>query len=155
MRDTEIVLTSFENDVRETPAKGHSEHHDTNQRARARGRGEHGTALAAPSPRRQPRRRAPRSAERRLATGDARVSAGAGTGAMTENSLDLFLRSARTHPLLTAAEEIELAKRIERGDLAAKEKMINSNLRLVVSRRAGTRATGCRWRTWCRRACSA
>ena len=52
---------------------------------------------------------------------------------MTENSLDLFLRSARTHPLLTAVEEIELAKRIERGDLAAKEKMINSNLRLVVS----------------------
>jgi RNA polymerase primary sigma factor len=52
---------------------------------------------------------------------------------MTENSLDLFLRSARQHPLLTADEEIELAKRIERGDLAAKEKMINSNLRLVVS----------------------
>jgi RNA polymerase primary sigma factor len=37
------------------------------------------------------------------------------------------------HPLLTAAEEIELAKRIERGDLDAKERMINSNLRLVVS----------------------
>ncbi len=52
---------------------------------------------------------------------------------MTENSLDLFLRAARQHPLLTAEEEIELAKRIERGDLAAKERMINSNLRLVVS----------------------
>jgi len=37
------------------------------------------------------------------------------------------------HPLLTAAEEIELAKRVERGDLEAKERMINSNLRLVVS----------------------
>ena len=37
------------------------------------------------------------------------------------------------HPLLTAAEEVELAKRIERGDLEAKEQMINSNLRLVVS----------------------
>ena len=37
------------------------------------------------------------------------------------------------HPLLTAAEEIELAKRIERGDLEAKERMINANLRLVVS----------------------
>ena len=37
------------------------------------------------------------------------------------------------HPLLTAAEEIELTKRIERGDLEAKERMINSNLRLVVS----------------------
>jgi RNA polymerase primary sigma factor len=35
-------------------------------------------------------------------------------------------------PLLTAAEEVELAKRIERGDLEAKERMINSNLRLVV-----------------------
>jgi RNA polymerase primary sigma factor len=49
------------------------------------------------------------------------------------DSLGLFLRSARQHPLLTAAEEIELAKRIERGDLEAKERMINSNLRLVVS----------------------
>jgi RNA polymerase primary sigma factor len=131
MRDTEIVLKSFDTDARETPTKGHGEHHDTTQRQRARGRGEHGSAAAAPSRRRQPRRRAP--AERRPATGDARLTAGVGTGAMTENSLDLFLRSARQHPLLTADEEIELAKRIERGDLAAKEKMINSNLRLVVS----------------------
>jgi RNA polymerase primary sigma factor len=37
------------------------------------------------------------------------------------------------HRLLTAAEEVELAKRVERGDRAAKERMINSNLRLVVS----------------------
>jgi RNA polymerase primary sigma factor len=49
------------------------------------------------------------------------------------DSLELFFREARTHALLTAAEEIELAKRIERGDLAAKERMINANLRLVVS----------------------
>jgi RNA polymerase primary sigma factor len=49
------------------------------------------------------------------------------------DSLNIFLRRARAHPLLTAAEEIELAKRIERGDLEAKERMINSNLRLVVS----------------------
>ena len=48
-------------------------------------------------------------------------------------SLELFLRRARVYPLLTAAEEIELAKRIERGDLEAKERMINANLRLVVS----------------------
>ncbi len=54
------------------------------------------------------------------------------SGASLE-SLDVFLRQARSHPLLTAAEEIELAQRIERGDLAAKERMINSNLRLVVS----------------------
>ena len=55
------------------------------------------------------------------------------SGAGVRDSLELFLRSARTHPLLTAAEEVELAKRIERGDLEAKERMINSNLRLVVS----------------------
>jgi RNA polymerase primary sigma factor len=48
-------------------------------------------------------------------------------------ALDLFLRRARTYPLLTAAEEVELAQRVERGDLAAKERMINANLRLVVS----------------------
>jgi RNA polymerase primary sigma factor len=36
------------------------------------------------------------------------------------------------YPLLTAAEEVELAKKIEQGDAAAKERMINSNLRLVV-----------------------
>jgi RNA polymerase primary sigma factor len=43
------------------------------------------------------------------------------------------MREARRWPLLTPAEEIELAKRIERGDLAAKERMVNSNLRLVMS----------------------
>jgi RNA polymerase primary sigma factor len=48
-------------------------------------------------------------------------------------SLEVFFEQARVHPLLTAAEEVELAKRIERGDLEAKERMINSNLRLVVS----------------------
>jgi RNA polymerase primary sigma factor len=55
------------------------------------------------------------------------------TSGGTPEALDLFLRRARVHPLLTAEEEIELAKRIERGDLEAKERMINSNLRLVVS----------------------
>ena len=49
------------------------------------------------------------------------------------DSLALFFRRARVYPLLTAAEEVELAQRIERGDLAAKERMINSNLRLVVA----------------------
>ena len=53
--------------------------------------------------------------------------------AMTGDTLQLFLRDIRRHPLLTAAEEIELAKRIERGDLEAKERMVSSNLRLVVS----------------------
>jgi RNA polymerase primary sigma factor len=51
----------------------------------------------------------------------------------TTDSLQLFLNEAGRYRLLTAAEEVELAKRIERGDRAAKERMINSNLRLVVS----------------------
>jgi RNA polymerase primary sigma factor len=51
----------------------------------------------------------------------------------TTDSLQLFLNEAARYPLLTAAEEVELAKRIERGDREAKERMINSNLRLVVS----------------------
>src|SRR3954462_8915200 len=49
------------------------------------------------------------------------------------DGLGLFLqRIARTR-LLTPAEELELARRIERGDLGAKDRMINANLRLVVS----------------------
>src|SRR5688572_14651505 len=43
------------------------------------------------------------------------------------------MANARRYPLLTAAEEVELAKGVERGDLAAKERLINSNLRLVIS----------------------
>ena len=49
------------------------------------------------------------------------------------DSLTLFMNAAGRYTLLTAADEIALAKRIERGDKAAKELMINSNLRLVVS----------------------
>jgi RNA polymerase primary sigma factor len=51
----------------------------------------------------------------------------------TTDALQLFLNEAGRWPLLTAEEEVELAKRIERGDPEAKERMINSNLRLVVS----------------------
>ena len=51
----------------------------------------------------------------------------------TLDSLQLLLREAGRYPLLRPVEEIELAKRIEKGDLAAKDRMINSNLRLVVS----------------------
>jgi RNA polymerase primary sigma factor len=51
----------------------------------------------------------------------------------TTDSLQLFLNEAGRYPLLTAAEEVELAKKIERGDIEAKNRMINSNLRLVVS----------------------
>ena len=51
----------------------------------------------------------------------------------TTDSLQLFLNEIGKHDLLTAADEVALAKRVERGDLAAKERMVNSNLRLVVS----------------------
>jgi RNA polymerase primary sigma factor len=51
----------------------------------------------------------------------------------TTDAMALFLGEVRRHPLLTAAQEVELAKRIERGDIEAKARMINSNLRLVVS----------------------
>jgi RNA polymerase primary sigma factor len=51
----------------------------------------------------------------------------------TTDALQLFLNEIRRYPLLTAAEEVELAKAIEQGDAQAKERMINSNLRLVVS----------------------
>jgi RNA polymerase primary sigma factor len=53
--------------------------------------------------------------------------------AQTTDALALFMREAGRYKLLTPQEEIELAKRVERGDLAAKERMINANLRLVVS----------------------
>jgi RNA polymerase primary sigma factor len=49
------------------------------------------------------------------------------------DSLQLFLNEVSRHRLLTADEEVELAQRIERGDFDAKERMVNSNLRLVVS----------------------
>jgi RNA polymerase sigma factor (sigma-70 family) len=51
----------------------------------------------------------------------------------TTDALQLFLREAGRRPLLNAAQEVELAKRIERGDTEAKQRMIESNLRLVVS----------------------
>ena len=49
------------------------------------------------------------------------------------DALALFMHRAGRYPLLTAAEEVALAKRVERGDAEAKERMINSNLRLVIS----------------------
>src|SRR5687767_14600938 len=51
----------------------------------------------------------------------------------TTDALQLFLREAGRHALLTAPQEVELAKKIERGDMRAKQQMIQSNLRLVVS----------------------
>ncbi|MGE5689054.1 MAG: sigma-70 family RNA polymerase sigma factor [Pseudomonadota bacterium] len=59
--------------------------------------------------------------------------AGGELAGVTADSLQLFLNEISRYPLLTAAEEVALAKRIERGDAAAKHRMITSNLRLVVS----------------------
>ncbi len=125
MRITENDLKTIETQPRE--AQGRSEHQEAPQRSRKRG--EHAAKAAAAPRGRHPRRRVAHTAERRQTGAESRVA----TSALSENSLDQFLRAARAHALLTADEEIELAKRIERGDLEAKERMINSNLRLVVS----------------------
>src|SRR6266568_4532313 len=67
----------------------------------------------------------PEAAEGTYVNGDLAVA--------TTDALQLFLNEAGRYKLLAASEEVELAKRIERGDKAAKDLMINSNLRLVVS----------------------
>jgi RNA polymerase primary sigma factor len=67
-------------------------------------------------------------------------AAGALSGAA--DSLQLFLADVGRHKLLTASEEVTLAKRIERGDQLAKRHMIESNLRLVVSIAKGYRGLG-------------
>jgi len=51
----------------------------------------------------------------------------------TTDAMSLFLQEVRRHPLLTRAQEVELAQRVERGDLEAKSRLVNSNLRLVIS----------------------
>jgi RNA polymerase primary sigma factor len=51
----------------------------------------------------------------------------------TTDAMALFMGEVRRHPLLTPAQEVDLAQRIERGDMEAKARMINSNLRLVVA----------------------
>jgi RNA polymerase primary sigma factor len=61
---------------------------------------------------------------------------GSDNGELAELSTDamsLFLREVRRHPLLSREQEAELAKRIERGDLRAKDHIVNCNLRLVIS----------------------
>jgi RNA polymerase primary sigma factor len=68
----------------------------------------------------------------RQGSGDASFENG-DLAAATTDALQLFLNEISRYRLLTAREEIELARRVERGDVAAKHRMINSNLRLVVS----------------------
>ena len=98
--------------------------HTTRARARSR--------ATAVGNKRQTRRQSAHTAALRDGGAEARTPGAELQGSATD-PVELLLRRARAHPLLTAGEEIELAKRIERGDLAAKERMINSNLRLVVS----------------------
>jgi RNA polymerase primary sigma factor len=62
--------------------------------------------------------------------------------ALDADSLRIFFQQAAQYPLLTAAEEIELAKRIERGDVDAKDRMTTSNLRLVIAVARGYRGQG-------------
>ena len=54
-------------------------------------------------------------------------------GPFTVDAMSQFLQEAARYPLLRPAEELEIARRIEQGDLCAKEKLITHNLRLVVS----------------------
>jgi RNA polymerase primary sigma factor len=65
-------------------------------------------------------------------TGDDRRTVDHAVAEPTTDSLQLFINQAMRYPLLTKEEEVELAQRIERGDLAAKERLINSNVRLVI-----------------------
>ena len=68
----------------------------------------------------------------RVGVGQTKVS-NSDVAGVTTDALQIFFNEIRRHPLLTASEEVDLAKAIERGDLAAKERLVNSNLRLVVS----------------------
>ena len=104
-------------------------------RAGARSRGDHGDRAQGSKQRRpvsiEEKRASARAASRVRRRGAHPVHEGTGDGAL--DSTQLLFREAARYPLLSAAEEVELAKAIERGDLAAKERMVNSNLRLVIS----------------------
>jgi RNA polymerase primary sigma factor len=118
-------LSSIEKNNHDGAGRARGDQHESTQATEpSRTRG---ARTAAVENRRQSRRRATHAEERSNRDG----YDDPGTG--TPEALDLFLRRSRAYPLLTATEEIELAKRVERGDMAAKDRMINSNLRLVVS----------------------
>jgi RNA polymerase primary sigma factor len=126
MHDKRIPLDNFED---RQGAGTRTDHHETAQRVRSAGT----KRAAATGNRRQVRRRRTHAGAQVDTPTELRNAIEDDRGSAVADSLELFLRRARLHPLLTAAEEIELAKRIERGDLEAKERMINANLRLVVS----------------------
>jgi RNA polymerase primary sigma factor len=96
-------------------------------KARGRARGEHRDATTRSAPRRPTALANGERSARRAAAAHFAPDEGA------VEPLQRFFAQAGRYPLLTATEEVELAKRIERGDLAAKERMIHSNLRLVIS----------------------
>jgi RNA polymerase primary sigma factor len=125
MDDKRMELENFEVDRRTAPAR--PDNHQPSRRVRP------GGAKRAAANRRQVRRRRTHAGVAAQDGVEPRTMAAEEDRSGVVESLELFLRRARLHPLLTAAEEIELAKRIERGDLEAKERMINANLRLVVS----------------------
>ena len=114
---------------------------DTNARRSGRVRGEHAARDTKGRQARnqvnqagddaRKRRRDPHPAAKARRDPDLAAEAVAQDASM--ESMELFFRQARRYPLLTKEEEIELAKRVERGDMDAKNRMINSNLRLVVS----------------------
>jgi RNA polymerase primary sigma factor len=114
-------LSSFDTHGRDGAQRARGDRHQTPQPSRPAAAGKRAGAAN----RRQARRQGAHAGLRNEFAAE-QASVGA-------DSLDLFLRRARAHPLLTAAEEIELSQRIERGDLEAKDRMINANLRLVVA----------------------
>ncbi len=127
----------MEFELNTSPANGRarSEHPETTPMRKRPGTESGSRRRSAEANTRQRRRRdrldgrPPASARARTATKAAATTAEPGS----LSSLDLFFAQARRHALLSAAQEIELAKRIERGDLEAKTEMINANLRLVVA----------------------
>jgi RNA polymerase primary sigma factor len=125
MDDRGIDLNNLEDRRTEAPR---NDKHESARRVRS---GAAPRRAGTAANRRTDRRRRTHAGTALEAGAEVRASDSARSG--TPESLELFLQRARAHPLLTAAEEIDLAKRIERGDLAAKERMINGNLRLVVS----------------------
>jgi RNA polymerase primary sigma factor len=133
MRTLETQLNTIEMKGHDGTPRVRSDHQETQSKqshaARRETAGANTRAAVAGTNKRQRRRQQAHSASRRMAPKATETE----TGSAVPESLDLFLRQARRYPLLTAAEEIELTKRIERGDLEAKDRMINSNLRLVVS----------------------
>jgi RNA polymerase primary sigma factor len=100
-------------------------------RPAGRTRGEHSVT---PQTRRASARAQGPAAERRRTRRRADEAHATHVAANPESgTLQLFFSQAARYPLLTAAEEVELAKRIEKGDLEAKDRMVNSNLRLVIA----------------------